>query len=359
MTQTLRYGIIGTGAMGLEHIGNIEHLEDAEVVAIADTDAGSLQSGAKAAGGEAAVFADHTALLAAGGMDCVVVATPNHTHHDVLLDCISAGVPILVEKPLCTTVHDCRVVSAAAARADAFVWMGLEYRYMPPIARVIQEVGAGSVGDVKMIAIREHRYPFLDKVGDWNKFRANTGGTLVEKCCHFFDLMNLIAGARPVRVMATGAQDVNFVGATYRGRVCDIIDNAYVLVDYDNGVRAMLDLCMFAEGSRNERELVVTGDIGKLEGFDNDHLVRIGRRTDGHVQEVVVRDDRVRSGGQHHGSSYLEHLALAEALRSGAPPAVTLEDGLWSVAVGEAAHRSIDEGRVVAIAEVFPEAVAG
>jgi myo-inositol 2-dehydrogenase / D-chiro-inositol 1-dehydrogenase len=57
-----------------------------------------------------------------------------------------------------------------------------------------------------MLTIREHRFPFLEKVGDWNRFNRNTGGTLVEKCCHFFDLMRLILRDDPVRVMASGGQ---------------------------------------------------------------------------------------------------------------------------------------------------------
>ncbi len=90
---------------------------------------------------------------------------------------------------------------------------------------------------MKMVAIREHRFPFLVKVGDWNRFNRNTGGTLVEKCCHFFDLMRLVAGAEPVSVLASGAQDVNHLDERYNGEVPDILDNAYVIVDFANGVR--------------------------------------------------------------------------------------------------------------------------
>jgi predicted dehydrogenase len=63
-------------------------------------------------------------------------------------------------------------------------------------------------------------------------------------------------------------------------------------------------------------------------------------------------DDRVRHVGAHHGASYLEHVAFCEAIRDGARPTVTVDDGLWSVAMGAAAHRSIDEGRAVQMAEV-------
>ena len=68
-----------------------------------------------------------------------------------------------------------------------------------------------------------------------------TGGTLVEKCSHFFDLMRRILRAEPTRVMATGAQDVNHLESA------DVIDNAFVLVDFEGGRRACLELCMFAE----------------------------------------------------------------------------------------------------------------
>ena len=144
--------------------------------------------------------------MGSGLVDAVVVATPNMTHAAILRDVLASPLPVLVEKPLCTTIADCREVVDAANRRDAMVWVGLEYRYMPPVARLIERVHDGDVGAVRMVAIREHRFPFLPKVGDWNRFNANTGGTLVEKCCHFFDLMNHIVGARPGASSPPGAR---------------------------------------------------------------------------------------------------------------------------------------------------------
>ena len=284
----------------------------------------------------------------------MIVATPNMTHHDVLLDLLPTDLHLLVEKPLCTTIEDCRDVLAAAVGRRAVTWVGLEYRYMPPVTRLIRAVHAGEIGRLRMIAVREHRYPFLRKIGDWNRFNRNTGGTLVEKCCHFFDLMNHIAGARPVRVVASGAQDVNHLDERYDGQRPDILDNAFVVVDYDNGVRASLDLCMFAEGSTNSEELSVVGDAGKAEAFLPSKEFRLGARTGGRdeVATTVVTDDSVRWEGFHHGSSYLEHLDFLDTCRRGSSPAVSLEDGLWSVAVGVAAHTAIDEQRAVELGEL-------
>jgi predicted dehydrogenase len=360
--EPVRYGVIGTGMMGVEHINNLLAIDGATVTALADPDERSLDQAHYTVGTDAPVarFADHRELIASDACDAVVIASPNHTHRDVLLDVLASPLHVLVEKPLCTTVADCRAVVEAAARGPEgrVVWMGLEYRYMPPTQRLVAEIRAGTVGAVRMVAIREHRFPFLHKVGNWNRFNRNTGGTLVEKCCHYFDLMNLLVGTRPRRVVASGSQDVNHLDESYDGEVPDIIDNAYVLIEYDGGVRAMLDLCMFAEASRNEQELSVVGDAGKVEALVSEGVLRVGRRADGigAVTERDTEDPRVKFEGFHHGSSYLEHLDFLEAIRTGGRPKVTLEDGLWSVAVGEAAHRSIDEDRWVDVAELLDEA---
>ena len=360
-SDDVRYGIIGTGMMGAEHLWNLQAVPGAMVTAVADPSPASLEWAVAAAGGaEAATFrcfADHRELLASGMCDVVVVASPNMTHVDVLLDVLASPVHVLVEKPLCTTVADCRRVIAAAADGPPgrIVWVGLEYRYMPPVARLASLVHEGAVGTPRMVAIREHRFPFLAKVGDWNRFNRNTGGTLVEKCCHFFDLMNHLVGQQPVRVLASGAQDVNHLDERYDGEVPDILDNAFVIVEFDGGARASLDLCMFAEASEHQEEISVVGDVGKVEAFLPSGEVRVGARQRGRpgVRSEIVHDDRVAYEGFHHGSSYLEHLDLLAAVRSGGRPAVSLEDGLLSVAMGVAAHRSIDEARPVTLAEVL------
>jgi myo-inositol 2-dehydrogenase / D-chiro-inositol 1-dehydrogenase len=353
----VRYGVIGTGMMGIEHLLNLAHIDEAEVVAIADPEAGSRdlarQFGAVPDG--VAEFDDHRELLASGRCEAVVIATPNHTHVDVLRDVLATDLHVLVEKPLCTTVADCRAVLDAARGRDGVVWVGLEYRYMPPVTRLVRDVHAGVVGTPRMFAVREHRFPFLQKVGNWNRFNRNTGGTLVEKCCHFFDLMTHVLQARPTRVLASGAQDVNHLDERYDGEVPDILDNAFVVVEYDSGARALLDLCMFAEASREQEELSVVGDLGKIETFLPSCEYRVGLRARGRpgVEVTTVHDPAVAYEGFHHGSSYLEHLDFIRTVRGGRDPAVGLEDGLLSVAVGVAAHRSIDEGRAVALDEVL------
>ncbi len=353
-SDPLRFGIVGTGLMGVEHIHNVNALDGACVTALVDPHAPSLEAGIDAADGAVAVFDSAADLALSDSVDAVVIATPDNAHIDDLRVLISTGLHLLVEKPLCTTVEDCREVATAAQGRDALLWVGLEYRYMAPVARLVSEVRAGTVGEVRMVAIREHRFPFLVKVGDWNRLSRNTGGTLVEKCCHFFDLMNLVVGDRPVRVTASGAQSVNHLDEYCGGERSDILDNAFVLVDYAGGARAMLDLCMFAEATHNQEEMSVVGDLGKVEAFVPEGLVRIGRRGEhsiGDVESVRVASDAAVAGG-HHGSSFVELQRFAEAIRCGGREEVSAADGLRSVALGVAAHRSIDEARPVAVSEV-------
>lgn len=359
---TLRYGVAGVGMMGIEHLRCLAALPGAEVVGITDPDASSVAAALAEAGDDVAVYDSAADLVHHGRIDVLVVASPNHTHAGVLRSVLGTGCHVLVEKPLATTAEDAAELRAAASRHDGIVWVGLEYRYMPAISALLAEVSAGTVGAVRMVAIREHRFPFLQKVGDWNRFNRFTGGTLVEKCCHFFDLMNAVVGERPVQVVASGGQDVNHLDERYGGERPDILDNAFVVVDYPGGVRASLDLCMFAEGSRFEQELSVVGDRGKVEalvpgfmeaGRGRTSELVVGTRGPGWPVEVrqIAEPDQGYLG-HHHGATYREHVELRAAVLSGERPVVSVEDGYWSVVLGLASQRAIAEGRPVAIAEI-------
>jgi myo-inositol 2-dehydrogenase/D-chiro-inositol 1-dehydrogenase len=360
--MTIRYGIIGSGMMGREHMRNIGLLEGTEITAISDPHPESRALAAGPDGGRCAAFADHRQLLASGLCDALVIASPNDTHADILRDVLSTDLPVLVEKPLCATVEDCRAIERLAAGRAAPLWVAMEYRYMPPVERLRQELADGRAGRLRMIAIREHRFPFLRKVGDWNRFSARTGGTLVEKCCHFFDLMRLLAGAEAVRVYASGAMDVNFLDETYDGRTPDILDNAFVVVDFDNGVRAMLDLCMFAEGSWWQEQVAVTGDAARIEAFvpgparfspdgreRASEVVISPRATKLPVREEIHVDPTILAAGDHHGSTFFQHQKFLHLVRHGGRPEVSLEDGLKAVLIGAAAEESARTGQAVTL----------
>jgi len=360
MSNNIKYGIIGTGAMGQEHIQNINIIENAEVIAICDSNENSRNQ-AKMLVKESTKFYDNLEQLITNNIaDAYVIATPNFTHFNILERILKTNKHLLVEKPLCTSTQDCKKFELLAKNYPKIIWTGMEYRYMPPIKQLINEVHNNVIGKIKMLSIREHRFPFLNKVDDWNRFTINTGGTLVEKCCHFFDLMRLVIKSEPVKVYASGNQDVNHLTEKYKGKIPDIIDNAFVIVDFENGVRGLLDLCMFAENSEYQEEIVAIGDKGKIETFvpssnsrKDSSDVRIGIRKENVVKTKEVKvDKKILAAGHHHGSTYFEHLAFINAIQKNNTPEVSLRDGLMSVAIGEAAENSIRENRVVFMEEL-------
>ena len=358
--KKIKYGIIGAGTMAREHILNISLIDNAEVVALADPHEDSLNQCKEILKTKVSCFKNHLEMIEKNIVDVYLISSPNFTHIEILKDVIKTNKHILVEKPLCTNTKDCFEIKNLTKDYPSMFWTAMEYRYMPPVSKFINEIHNNKIGDLKTLTIREHRFPFLKKVNDWNRFEENTGGTLVEKCCHFFDLMRLIIQSKPLSVYASGGQDVNHLDEVYNGKKPDIIDNAYVIVNFENGTRSLLELCMFAENSDMQEELVATGNKGKIEtsvpsddSGKTSSNIRIGMR-DGktHVENIEV-DKKILEAGHHHGSTYYEHLAFLKAIENNSDPEVSLEDGLIAVAVGEAAEQSIKQGRLINLEEII------
>ncbi|TPJ79129.1 Gfo/Idh/MocA family oxidoreductase [Mesorhizobium sp. B2-6-2] len=364
--SSIGYGIVGCGMMGQEHIRNIALLPDAHVAAIFEPDPGMMAASLGLAP-DARPAVSIAELLATEGVDCVLIASPNHRHLSQLEEiAVQRPLPVLVEKPLFTAADDETRIAALKARLP-LVWVAMEYRYMPPVAAFVEQAG-GVTGGIRMLTIREHRFPFLAKVGDWNRFNRNTGGTFVEKCCHFFDLMRLILRSDPVRVMASAGQAINHLDECYGDETPDIFDHGYVLVDFASGARAMLELCMFAEGSRYQEEICAIGGSGKIEcrvpgpsRFWPRHLgvapvpelIVSPRNPSGPRLLEIPVDARLLEAGDHNGSTYFEHVRFVAAVRGQGNVEVTLQDGWWAVVMGLAAQRSACEGRAVDLASEF------
>ena len=359
--KKIRYAIIGAGTMTREHIHNISIIKDAEVVAISDNHKQSIIKCKKILKKNVLFFKNHKELIKKNIVDAYIISTPNFTHLKILKDIFKTKKHILVEKPLTINIKECLKLKKLSKNYPSLIWTAMEYRYMPPVNKFINEIHKKTIGKLKMLSIREHRFPFLKKVKNWNRFSKNTGGTFVEKCCHFFDLMRLIIRSEPVSVYASGNQDVNHINESYKNKRPDIIDNGFVIVNFKNGVRGLLDLCMFAENSDMQEELVAVGDIGKIEtsvpsskSGKISSYIRIGmRKGNKTTRELVKVDKKILQAGHHHGSTYYQHLALLNAIKNKSKPEVSLNDGTISVAIGEAAEKSIKEKRIVKINELI------
>ena len=223
---------------------------------------------------EPRMLSDEDELLEfATEIDLIVIASPNYLHTPSLLKWGLHDLTILVEKPVAVSQeqHDTLLELSKSSDWRARLWVAMEYRYIPAVAKLLSLLP--KIGDIKMATIRENRYPFLHKIGIWNRDRNKTGDTLVEKCCHFFDLFRLITGqeASLNKVRALTQRGLNYQDEPDEYD-CPIIDSAYVTMPFQkpddstsprnrkwNSTIGCLELCMFAEGSRHQEEIVVTG----------------------------------------------------------------------------------------------------
>ena len=359
--MTTTYGIVGCGMMGREHIRNIALMDDAAVGAILEPDP-EMGAAALALAPGAVIVDSVDALLAHRPLDCLLIASPNHCHAGQLAEIAAkATLPVLVEKPLFTDPADLAMIESFRKDYGAPVWVAMEYRYMPPMQKFL-EMADDVTGGIRMLSIVEHRYPFLEKVGNWNRFNANSGGTFVEKCCHFFDLMRLILKSDPVRVMASAGQEVNHLDEVYDGRASDIWDSGYVIVDFASGARGMLELSMFAEGSEYQEMVHAVGAQGKLEvkipgparfwsGPEAARpvplLVESRRHPCNPVVHQVPIDAAILDAGDHNGSTFYQHQRFLDVVRGRGSVEVSLEDGIWAVRMGQAAQQSAATGKAV------------
>ena len=361
--KNVNYGVIGCGMMAREHIRNIALLPGARVSVVYDPVADLAEAAASLAGG-AHVAESLEELLTFAALDALVIVSPNNLHVNQLREIAARRpLPILCEKPLYTNASDAAVIDDLRATYPHPIWVAMEYRYMPPVAALIDQV-VEATGGVTMLSIREHRFPFLPKIGDWNRFNENTGGTLVEKCCHFFDLMHFILKSDPVQVMASAGQVLNHKEERYGGRTPDIWDSGYVIVDFASGARAMLELCMYAEGSRYQEEISAVGPSGKIEAFvpgpgrfwptnlgpaPVPQLIVSPRNPKGPFAVDIPVDPALLAAGDHNGSTFYQHQRFNAVVRGEGIVEVTLDDGARAVAMGLAAQESARTGKAVAL----------
>jgi len=374
--------------MGKEHIRNISLLGEtfAVVAAIADPHGNSRQEAFNELGpmrNQCQIFENYEDLLDSQQIDAVVICTPNFTHVEVLRRAIPTNKHILCEKPLCTTVEDCEEVERLVMERDerarkeggkvkpGIFMTGMEYRWMPPIQRLIHETDSGMMGALHTVTIREHRFPFLVKVNNWNRFNRYTGGTLVEKACHFFDLMRRIVRSEPVTVYASGGQAVNHKHEFFEEGVPDILDHAFVTVEFASGVRAMLDLNMFAEDEQTEQVTAVC-EQGKVEARSPESTVRIlkrkyvkglGRapplpreRAKPEMHNLPV-PEQLAAAGYHEGATFFELREFVAAARGQQLVPISVRDGKMAVMMGAAAQESIKTGQVVRLNTSAPNSI--
>ncbi|MEM9530326.1 MAG: Gfo/Idh/MocA family oxidoreductase [Pseudomonadota bacterium] len=360
-----RGAIIGTGTIGMEHMRVAALVGRIRIHGIYDDSSQSMDVACEEyrqySDDELIRYANLEAACNDDDVDVLFICTPNHTHIDVLRVAAASGKALFLEKPMATTLEDAGTIATLAQQHPSFIQVGLQYRFKAPYLEARHEALERQVlGPLNSVAMREYRPPFLDKVGQWNKFARYSGGTLIEKCCHYFDLINLFAGSRPERVYAVGRQATNYKDFEYGGEGSDIDDLTSAIIEYENGVHATFSLSMSAP--KFYEDLTLCGSYGRLvasESFDfqrsdkSEACVAIELGEHGPSRTIDLSyTDLVETSG-HHGGTFFEHVALADQLDGKPSAAATPLQGLWSVVVAAAAQASVDSGSPVQVEELI------
>ena len=307
---------------------------------MADPHEPNWEKAQEAAQDDPRMYTDLRAMFDAEDLDCIFVCTPNYLHREHVIAALDAGYHVYSEKPMATTLEDCDAMIAVAAETDRTFMVGFECRFSFWARKMREVVDRGDIGEPKYIWFREFRGPFGEKVDQWIVQKRYSGGTLVEKNCHHFDMFNWFAGGKPVKVAALGSQ-------AHVHRDGDVIDNATVVVDYDSGARATLLLCMFAQRAGGH-ELGIVGTegnaIAKIDTTGGEVTVtRLGEKE----PQVHPSDVPEHLRGVHGGADYPCMSHFIDCVLDATDPSTTGAIGRAAVELGLAAERAIETESVV------------
>jgi predicted dehydrogenase len=216
-----RYALIGTGSRAELYLHALSgpHSDAAELVAWSDPNPGRLDyyQAALAESGTSAPPrydpADLERMIQEQRVDRVVVTSPDHTHADLVARSLLAGADVVVEKPITIDESGLRRISAAMAESGRSVVTTFNYRYSPRNSALKELVRSGAIGAVTSVTFEW----LLDTVHGadyfrrWHRHKENSGGLLVHKASHHFDLVNWWIDSAPRRVFASGG--LRFYGA--------------------------------------------------------------------------------------------------------------------------------------------------
>jgi predicted dehydrogenase len=223
VTSKRRYVVIGTGhrvRMYLDAIAG-DHRDVAELVGLIEPNPGrsAVHVNRLAASGldMSGVLTGHPdeleSVIAKSKADRAIITSPDFTHAELIVRCLDAGVDVVVEKPLTIDPAGTRLIAQAVARSRRQVVVTHNYRYSPRNSGLKELVKRGSIGTPLSVTFEwvldtAHGADYFRR---WHRDKANSGGLLIHKASHHFDLVNWLLADFPVRVYARGG--VRFYGS--------------------------------------------------------------------------------------------------------------------------------------------------
>jgi predicted dehydrogenase len=419
-----RYALVGSGGRSYLYLQALigEHADDGELVGVCEANPGRRERAAKLAAESGVPIpgyepGDFTRMLRETGAQRVIVTTPDFTHADYIVGALEAGVDVVTEKPLAIDAESCRRIFAARKASGRSVRVAFNYRYAPPRTLVKQALTSGIIGPVTAVdfAWRLDTHHGADYFRRWHRNRANSGGLLVHKATHHFDLINWWLGSTARSVRASGRrvfyrpETADALGLAGRGERCtgcavfdtcklrlnmaasrsltalyaeneghdgyvrdrcvfsadiDIEDTMQALIAYESGVIVNYLLTAYdaAEGYRvvfhGERGVLTLETVERAYVRVDGGLVRpaLPETSSVFVQPLFSRPYRLvipEAEGSHGGGDrvMLEHL-FREGGEDPYGRAADERSGAWSALVGIAANASIASGDEIRLSDL-------
>lgn len=228
MGESIRWGILSTGAIAKSFVKGLEAIPDAEPVAVGSR----TQQAADAFGDEFGISRRHSSYEALANdpdVDVIYVATPHSLHRDNSILCLQAGKPVLCEKPFAINRSEAAEIVAAAREEGLFLMEAMWTRFLPIMYQVRQWLGEGAIGEVRMVSAD---FGFGSRPGT-TKSRlydpALGGGALMDVGIYSLSFASMVYRRKPSRVMSMG----------HIGEL-KVDEQAGMMLGYDAGEMAML-----------------------------------------------------------------------------------------------------------------------
>jgi predicted dehydrogenase len=236
-TNSVQYGMIGTGSRGTYLLKHLKNIDNGKCVAICDVTDDALNKAVQTIGGSPKKYKDWRELLADKDVEAVFVTTPLFLHFPVTKDALEAGKHVFCEKSMVfrpEEVHGLRALAHARPKQTLQVGLQRRYSHMYQAARAMIEKGL--LGDVTYVQAQWHRNPGwkmkkdVPKLANWRLFREYSGGLVAELASHQVDIADWMLGMTPESVMGMGTRDFMNDGR-------DIFDNVQLIFKYPKGRR--------------------------------------------------------------------------------------------------------------------------
>ena len=345
----IRWGLVGIGNRCTQHIRVLNALAGSRIVALCDINKSHLQNGAglcreKPAG----TYEGYREMLKRDDLDAVLVATPNDLHREMVVAALQSGRHVLTEKPMGITVEECNEMIDTAAKAGRTLQVGLELRYSPFYQKVHSLLQEEKIlGAVKFVWFNEFRGDWAKQSKDpaedarinWRYSQKRSGGTLLEKSCHYFDLFNWLIGSKAQRVCGMGG--INFYK---NGR--ETLDHAVVAIEYEGDAKATHGLSMY---SPKQEGFTFIGEKGLMDLDIPAGEIRV--RLEGRAPQTFRADAKRQDAGGHSGTVEM-HEDFQACLRAGKKPLCDAAVGKESIRVGLAGELAVREKRWVEMKEI-------